>query len=159
MSLFRVGTVIAIIGVLLILGGIAAYFLDQNSYRVPLDVEPYPGAESWGAVREVGATRRLVFRIPSATPEDVANYYAQKLREFDASSTDSCQRVPISGELESAENDPSSVPYWYTCLFQRTGLRASQQTTITIQPGVFNPDPALNTEGMTVVEHSQRWQP
>ncbi len=159
MSLFRVGTLIAIVGVLLVVGGIAAYFLDQNSYRAPLDVEPFPGAESWGLVRETGSTRRLVFRVNTATPEDVASYYDQKLREFDGAASEGCQRVPSFGELESAQNDPTAVPYWYKCLFQRTGLRTSQLTTITIQPGIFNEDPEMNTEGMTVIEHSQRWQP
>ena len=62
-SLLRVGTLVGIVGVLLVVGGVAAYVLDQNSYKVPLDVDPYPSAESWGNVREVGSSRRLVFRI------------------------------------------------------------------------------------------------
>lgn len=157
-SLFRVGTLVAIVGVVLVAGGIAAFLLDQNSYRVPLDVDPYPGAESWGNVRESGATRRLVFLVSDVSPEEVAAYYDQKLLAFDGGEQ-GCERIPAVGEVEGAATDRTVVPYWYKCLFQRTGLRSSQQTTVTVQPGVFNADPAMNTEGKTVVEHSQRWQP
>ncbi|MBZ0299235.1 MAG: hypothetical protein K8J31_05835 [Anaerolineae bacterium] len=156
-SLFRVGTLVAIVGIVLVVGGVAAYFLDQNSYRVPLDVEPYPGAESWGNIREAGATRRLVF-LTSATPEEVAAYYDEKLRALDGAEQ-GCERIPASGEVAAAATDRTVVPYWYKCLFQRTGLRSSQLTTVTVQPGVFSADPDLNTEGKTVIEHSQRWQP
>ncbi|HLV34486.1 MAG TPA: hypothetical protein VKY59_05205 [Spirillospora sp.] len=157
-SLFRVGTLFAILGILLVVGGVAAYFLDQNSYRAPLDVEPFPQAEPWGTPSEIGSTRRLVFLVSGASPEEVASYYTQKLREF-GSPEDRCERIPVTGTIENARNDPTVVPYWYKCLFQRTGLRVSQQTTITIQPGVANDDPNLDTRGMTVIEHSQRWQP
>lgn len=158
-SLFRVGTIVAIVGVVLVVGGIAAFVLDQNSYKVPLEVELYPGAESWGTVRQSGSSRRLVFRISDVPPEDVVNYYTQRLGEFTGDATASCTRVPMVGEDTRAQNDSSIAPYSYTCLFQRNGLRASQQTTVKIQPGVRNADPQLNTLGMTVIEHSQRWQP
>jgi hypothetical protein len=157
-SLFRVGTLVAVVGILMIVGGVAAFFLDQNSYKSPLDIEPYPGAQEWGTVRETGASRRLVFRIQGASPEEVAAYYSQKLQAF-AGSEESCKRVPAEGEVAGAGRNSSVVPYWYTCLFQRTGLRASQTTTVTIQPGVFNTNPDLDTRGLTVVEHNQRWQP
>ena len=158
-SLLRVGTLVGIVGILLIGGGIAAYVLDQNSYKVPLEVEPFPAAESWGNVRQAGSSRRLVFRIPNAAPEDVVNYYEQRLREFEGNDTQGCTRVPATGEFEQSRSDSSIAPYSFTCLFQRTGIGASQQTTVKIQPGVSNSDPQLNTLGMTVVEHSQRWQP
>ena len=158
-SLFRVGTLVAILGVILIVGGIAAYWLDQNSYRTPIEVAPYPSAESWGRVQQAGTTRRFVYRVPDAAPEDVVSYYEQELREFGGSNVDGCVRNPAFGEVRGATDDPSVVPYSFRCLFQRTGLGASQQTTITIQPGVYNNDPELNTQGMTVVEHSERWQP
>jgi hypothetical protein len=158
MSIFRIGTLIAILGVLLIVGGVAAYFLDQNSYKAPLDVEVFPGAEAWGNARETNASRRSLFLTSNASPEEVAAYYEEKLRALDG--TDQrCQRIPAIGEIKTAATDRTVVPYWYICLFQRTSLNVSQQTTVTIQPGVFNANPDLNTEGMTVIEHSQRWQP
>ncbi len=157
-SLFRVGTLIALAGILLIGGGIAAYVLDQNSYREPLNIEPYPSAQSWGSPSEAGSSRRLVFLASDASPEEVTAYYEQKLQEFDGSDQ-GCERIPSGGQVEASRNDNTVVPYWFICLFQRTGMGVSQQTTVTIQPGVFNSDPDLNTQGMTVIEHSQRWQP
>ena len=101
----------------------------------------------------------LFFGSTDASPEDVVGYYEQRLTDFDNSDSQRCTRVPAVGEFEQAQSDSSIAPYSFTCLFQRTGLGASQQTTVKIQPGVSNSDPQLNTLGMTVVEHSQRWQP
>lgn len=157
-SLFRTGTLIAILGILLIVGGVAAYFLDQNSYRVPLDVEVFPGVQSWGTIRETNASRRSLFLASGASPEEVAAFYEQKLQAQDGADQ-KCQRIPSIGEVAAAATDNSVVPYWFVCLFQRSGIGVSQVTTITIQPGVFNTDPNLNTQGMTVIEHNQRWQP
>lgn len=156
-SLFRTGTLIAILGILLIVGGVAAYFLDQNSYRAPLEVEVFPGVQDWGMVRETNASRRSLY-LASVSPEEVAAFYEQKLQAQDGADQ-KCQRIPSFGEVEAAARDNSVVPYWFVCLFQRSGVGVSQVTTVTIQPGVFNADPNLNTQGMTVIEHSQRWQP
>ncbi len=157
-SLFRTGTLIAILGILLVVGGVAAYFLDQNSFRTPMEIEVYPGAESWGIVQQTDTSRRSLFLASGTTPEEVRAYYEQKLQALDGSE-ETCQRIPSIGEVEAAASDSSVVPYWFICLFQRTGLNVSQQTTVTIQPGVVNADPTLNTQGKTVIEHSQRWQP
>ena len=157
-SLFRVGTIVAVVGVLLVGGGVLAYFLDQNSFKTPLVVEPYPGAEVWGEARTSGVTSRALFRIPGATADEVAAYYQQKLQSFDAAS-EGCIRTPATGTFVNSQTDRTIPPFTFKCLFQRTGLNASQLTTITIQPGVFNADPTQDTTGMTVVEHNQRWQP
>jgi hypothetical protein len=157
LSLFRVGTVIGAIGILLLIGGVAAYVLDQNSYKTPLNVEPYPGAETWGTPREQGASRRVVYKVDAGSPDEVAAYYSQKLNDFGGDT--SCVRTPQVGTAPGSESDPSIVPFTFRCLFQRTGLGVSQQTVVTIQPGVFNADPLLNTQGATVIEHNQTWQP
>ena len=157
-SLFRVGALIAVVGILLIGGGIAAFFLDQNTYKAPLEVEPFPQATPWGKVNETASTRRSVYLVDGASPEDVEAYYQQKLQGLEGQDS-TCTRLPAVGVLEASKTDPSVVPYTITCLFQRSGLQASQVTTVKIQPGVFNSDPTLNTQGKTVIEHSERWQP
>ncbi len=157
-SLFRVGTIVAVLGILLVGGGFLTYVLDQNSFKTPLVVEPFPGAQQWGTPREQGVTRRELFQIEGATADDVMAFYEQKLLEFDSAS-DGCVRTPPTGTFIDSQTDRTVPPYRFKCLFQRTGLRASQLTTITIEPGVFNSDPSLDTTGMTVVEHNQRWQP
>lgn len=160
-SVIRVGTIAAIIGVLLVVGGVVSFFIDQASYQVPLDVSPFPGAVQWGGERIRSETwRSLYYQAPNATPEDVEAYYEQKMQEYYGNSPDSesCHRIPSDGTYPNSDQ-PGVIPYQFICLFQRNGLNANQTTKITIQPGVYNDDPQLNTQGMTVIEHEQQWQP
>jgi hypothetical protein len=157
-SLFRVGTVIGVVGVLLLVGGVAAYFIDQNSYRSPLAVDPYPGAEVWGNVREQGSSRVALYLVDNATTDEVVAYYQQRLDEY-SDGEDMCVRTPATGVSPDSATDPTIAPYTVRCLFQRSGLGVSQQTIITIQPGVRGTDAQTNTSGKTVIEHRQSWQP
>lgn len=157
LSIVRVGTLIAIIGVLLIGGGFLAFNLDQNTYREPLDVEPYPGAESWGNDPGGATSRTLYYLVPGVAPEDVVAYYQQKLTDFSGSRDEVCIRNPFEGSFPDADQ-PGKVPYQFTCLFQRVGQSASQTTLVTIQPGVASDDPERNTLGRAVIVYEQRWQ-
>jgi hypothetical protein len=160
-QVFRIGIIAGIVGILLVFGGFIIYFLiDQGSRQVPLDIPVYPGAQGGNITASTGFSRNLVYRIPNATPEEVAAYYQQKLREFTGSNEDDCVRNPANGNF--LDYDPARadvVPYEFTCLFDRSYWNASQYTRIRIQPGVRNEDPALNTEGMTIVEYYQQWNP
>jgi hypothetical protein len=157
-SVVRVGTIVAIIGVLFVAGGFAAFQVDQNSFKAPLEVAPYPSAEEWGEDQVSLASRTLFYRVKDASPEEVAAYYQQKLNEFSGGGSEKCVRIPSAGEFPDSRR-PGVVPYEITCLFERTSLNVSQTTIVKIQPGVANDDPELNTLGMTVISHDQRWQP
>jgi hypothetical protein len=137
---------------------VAAYFIDQNSYRTPLDIAVYPSAEVWGSVRELSSSRRTVYLVDSASTDEVVSFYQQGLTDY-SDGLDDCVRTPDIGTAADAANNPAIAPYTVRCLFQRSGLGVSQQTLITIQPGVRGIDAASNTLGKTVIEHSQSWQP
>jgi hypothetical protein len=161
-SIFRLGLLAAGIGILALVIGIIALVTDQNSYRAPLEIAPYPGAESRGE-RVLSPVERIqYFVVGGGIPiETVATYYQQLLDQHygqDANTPlgdrEDCQRV----EYESGE-----VPFQFTCVFNRSGFGFGgalyQTTAIEIQPGVRNNDPALNTEGMVVIGHRQTWTP
>jgi hypothetical protein len=162
-SVFRVGVAAAVLGILFIVGGIIIFSIEQTTYAQPLNIDPYPNAIDWGTIVYSNTSRSLRFKIPNKTPEDVVAYYQQKLDEFYGKDTSDpnakCQRIPAAGN--SPDYDPTKsdkVPYYYTCMFDRSGFNTLQSTQVKIQPGVKNSDPKLDSEGATVVSHDQQWQ-
>jgi hypothetical protein len=160
-QVFRIGIIVGIVGILVVFGGFIIYFLiDQGSRQVPLDIPLYPGAQDWGTSPRSNFSRSVLYRIPNVTPEQVAEYYQQKLREFSGSNEDACVRNPVSGNFPDFDDGRTDiVPYEFNCLFDRSYWAASQFTLVRIQPGIPNEDPALNNEGMVVVEYYQEWNP
>ena len=165
MSIIRMGTIVVIIGILAIVLGAGAFFVDQASYKTPLDISPYPSAIPWGSPQIIAPTQRnIFFQIPGVDPAEVASYYQEKLDEHYGQSVNTtdrerCVRVPAEGVFEDSLTSNEIVPYQFVCVFGRFGFNSSQQTTVTIQPGLPNDDPAKNTEGMAVVQYEQSWQP
>ena len=157
-SVVRVGTIIAIVGIIFVVGGIVAFQVDQNSFKSPLEIAPYPNAEDWGQDQPSPVSRTLFYRVSGATPEEVASYYQQKLNELNGNGDEKCKRNPSAGDFPDSDR-PGVVPYEITCLFERSGLNANQTTLVIIQPGVSNSDPELDSTGMTVISYDQRWQP
>ena len=174
-SVFRASLLAIAIGGLFIVGAIVSFQIDQASHQSPLDIETYPGAVSWGG-KTTGRTERSVYYlIPNVDPETVVAYYQQKLNEFYGTNPDTesskpadqqepnyeCLRFPRTGNVDNYIPDTGTVPYQYKCTFDRSGFQSTQVTVVVIQPGVSNSsDPNFtNTEGQTVVEYQQRWQP
>ena len=157
LSVFRVGTIAAIIGVLFIVGAIVFFFIDRGSHQVPLEIEPYPGAAESGVIPRSGTSQTEFFQIASISPEEVVAYYQGKMDGFYGAGTErelrECKRFPSSGEqLEFQRGDPGVIPYQYTCLFDRSGFFVSQFTTVVIQPGIGD------KKGITIVVHEQTWE-
>ncbi len=158
LSIVRIGVIAGIIGIVVIALGIASFFFDQRSRNAPLDIAVYPNAEAWGQ-RDVRATsRRLFYRVAEVSPQQVADYYQQRLNEY-SGGQERCVRLPESGENPINPNNPFSIPYQYRCMFDRSGFQATQYTRVVIYPGTANPDPFLNSEGYTVIEYEQVWMP
>ncbi len=158
--LFRVILLVAFVGAILIGGGVASFFADQQSRRQPLEIALYPGAERWGESPDQGSTRRSVFyRIGGTTVETVANFYQEALLQHSGDSLERCVRIPADGEFPPEELEPGFVPYYFKCLFDRSGLGTTQYTEVIIMPGLPNENPEFNTDGMTVVRFNQVWQP
>ncbi len=157
-SVVRVGTIVAIIGVLLIVFAAVAFYFDQTSRQVPLEIEPYPGAESMGNPEPQGTTRNLFFIVPNTAPEEVVQYYQQMMDSQYGDTGESCIRFPDETSVYPNPNNlPNVAPYEFICLFDRSGFYATQFTRVRIQPGLPDSDPALSQEGNTLIEYLQRW--
>ncbi|MBC7812411.1 MAG: hypothetical protein H7175_14740 [Burkholderiales bacterium] len=165
MSIIRIGTIVAIVGILAIVLGVGAFFVDQASYKTPLDIAAYPSAVPWGLPQSVSPTQRnIYFQVPGVDPAEVASYYQEKLDEHYAQNINNpdrerCVRIPAEGVFDDSLTSNEVVPFQFVCVFGRFGFNSSQQTTVYIQPGLQNDDPAKNTEGMAVVQYEQIWQP
>lgn len=155
-SMLRLGLLIGVIGIVAVVAGAISFYMDQASRQVPLEIEPYPGALPAGQEQIRTNQRRQYFRVVGVSADQVAQYYQQQLDEF-TDPNENCVRQPPVGEYPA--NQPNTVPFQVICHFDNSGFRATQYTTVTIQPGVFNEDPARNTEGMAVIEYEQYWQP
>ncbi len=158
-SVFRVALAVALVGILFIGGALLTFFIDQSSRQSPLEIEPFPGAEARGEIPRGPAARSLIFRVSGASPEEVAEYYQQKLTAFSGDDPQECARIPRVGSYPEAEGRNDVVPFQYICHFDRSGFRATQYTKVTIQPGIFSTNADENTLGYTMIEHEQRWQP
>ena len=159
-SIFRVGIIVGILGIILIAGGFGALFLDNNSFRQPLEIAPYPDSQQCGVNNNGSASGRSVYYcVAGVDALVVAQYYTQKLVEINGNADEACIRNPFEGEFPNADQ-AGVVPYEFKCAFNRSGIGGGfQSTVVTIQPGIFNQDAALNTEGKTVVLYEQRWEP
>jgi hypothetical protein len=158
--LFRTILLVALVGLVLIGGGVASFLADQQSRRQPLEVSLYPGAERWGQDPAQTETSRSVFyRVAGASVETVANFYQDALIQHNGSSEERCVRIPAEGQFPPEELQPGFVPYYFKCLFDRSGLGTTQYTEVIIMPGLPSSNPEYNTEGMTVVRYNQTWQP
>ncbi len=155
-SVIRVGTIAAIIGILVILGGVGLFFVDRASHQRPYEIDPYPGSTIWFTTPRGANARQVVYRISNASADDVAAYYQKKLTELTGSTgEDKCLRFPSTGNYETYDKgDKSKPPFRYSCMFDRSGFQISQYTRVNIEPGVE----ANNSVGMVVVENEQYWQ-
>jgi hypothetical protein len=156
-SVIRVGTLAAIVGVLFIIGAIVFFFIDRASHQVPLQIDSYPGATKNGQVSHSKDSRTEYFEIPNVSPEDVVAFYQGKMDSFYGSGTEteirSCKRFPAFGDqLEFQRGDPGVIPYQFTCLFDRSGFFVTQFTTVIIQPGIDK------NKGKTIVAHDETWE-
>ncbi len=159
LSIFRIAVIGAIIGVVLIVGGLLALNADQSSRRGPLIVDPYPGAQIWGEAIEDSPTNVSYFmRVVNTSPDQVMQYYQTELTTF--ASGDRCVRTPGSGELSVDPSQPNSIPYRYDCMFDRSSRNATQYTRVSIFPEMPGMDPYNDDdENNTIIHYVQVWQP
>lgn len=160
-SVIRVGLMMMAIAVLLVIGSVIAVSLDQSARRVPLEIRLPAGAEPWGERTYAPTWRQLFYRVPGADADAVAAHYIEEVRSYagnDPNDPNKCNRFPQFGEFVNfdARGEP---PYYWLCMFDRSGVNASQWTQVTIHPGVPDPDPQMDTSGDVVIIYEQLWQP
>lgn len=158
-SVVRVGLIAGGVGLLLIILGIASFYGEQASHRAPFDIDPFPGAEVWGFGQDNTAAgyQERFFKTP-ATPEEVMAYYQQKMVEHYGAGQEHCIRNPPTGSAPMLPDNPSSIPFQFTCLFDNSGIGTTQYTRILIYPGTPHEDPFRDSQGETVILYEQHWQ-
>lgn len=158
-SFVRVGTIIAVLGVLLIIGGVVTFFVDQAARSTPLEIELFPGAEYYGQTEFSAVARRLFYRVSGVETEAVAEFYQDKLTEFNDEANQNCVRIPSGDAIyPDYERGNGKIPYQFKCLFDNSGFNTRQVTEVTIHPGIYDPDPSLNSEGLVIILYDQQWE-
>lgn len=165
-SIVRVGTIAAVLGVLFAVAGFIWFSLEQQRFESPLEVDLYPGAETWGGPEELGpGLQRSTYRVPGADAEAVAVYYNDAMYDYydtsanEAANDERCQRFPVQDVFDEYEAGNGLVPFYYVCLFNDSEFGNNRYTQVTIQPGVRNDETGLDTTGNTVLVYEQFWQP
>jgi hypothetical protein len=167
-SVFRVGVLMGVVGVLAVGLGILFFQLEHESRKGPFNVDLYPGAEQVAINDVEGLPRRtLVYRV-QAEPESIVNFYQQQLDEHlnqdlrdprRASEHELCVRRPGGGFYSNYEEGNGIPPYDFSCLFDNSFLDSTQVTVVKIEPGVRDDtaDPPLDNLGYTYIFYEQNW--
>jgi hypothetical protein len=177
LSWLRVSILIAVFGVLFLVGSIFAFVIDQSSRNTPLMIDVPQGAVRWGGDIVQGENwKYLYYRIPGNDLDVVAEFYQTKMILFYGGSGqgnpgETCQRFPPAGYFTNKPNespqggiyDPEfivneSLPVVWKCLFDHSGLNNLQTTEVWIYQGQADPDPNRDSTGYVVIRHEQRWQ-
>lgn len=165
-SVVRVGTVTAFLGVVFVVAGFIWFSLEQQRFGSPLDVDLYPGAEVWGGTEELGpGLERSTYRVPGVDAETVTAFYNDAMYDYygtsatEAANDEECQRFPVQDIFDDYEEGNGLVPFYYLCLFNDSEFGNNRYTQVMIQPGVRNDETGLDTTGNTVLVYEHYWQP
>lgn len=166
LSVFRVGVLLAVLGVLGIGAGFVFWNMEHAARQSPLNVELYPGAAEYSREEAEGRSRRTIYYQTNAPTEDVVAYYQAELDDFTNSDPrdpdrEQCVRQPREGNFENFEPGTGLLPYYYDCAFDNSYLDSTQVTFVRIQPGVRldsdDPAQAYDQEGLTFIIYDQDW--
>lgn len=164
LSVIRVSLVFAFIGAIFLIGGFLSFTIDQESRRSPFFPELPPGAQQWGVPDPLGVTsQRVFYRVDGGDMDAIVAFYNERIASHYGISVgepggERCHRFPPVGDFPDHEPGDGTVPFYYTCMFDRGGLNMQQFTQVTIQPGASDTDPFRDSEGAVVIIYEQRWQ-
>lgn len=129
----RLALIIGVVGLLLLGAGVAAFFIDQASRQAPLQISLFPSANYWGE-NEVTPNSRHLFYRASDTPEAVAAFYQQRMRDHYGSSDQAAsayrQRATIPVQIRIRPSLPINSP---ACLIGRVSVRHSTPASSSIR--------------------------
>lgn len=157
LSVIKTGLFFLGFGLLIVFASVAYVAIETESARSPLHIPIPESAEEW-AIQPYGERpyQEAFYKVLSTDIQSVVDHYNQQTQQF---GSELCQRFPPNGNFPDYDPEDGTSPYKYQCLFERSNVPgAYQETTVTIEPGVKNEDPFLNTEGYTVIGYEQRWQ-
>ncbi|MDX2077971.1 MAG: hypothetical protein SFZ02_16195 [bacterium] len=163
-SVFRVGIVFGILGIIGIGIGFLSFQLEVSNRQQPFNVALYPNATELdrGSNPERRTGQTIRYLVSGVTPEDVVAFYQAELDKHlgQNGSTQGralCVRTPTVGNYETYVEGTGNLPYHYDCLFDNTFLDNIQYTKVRIHPGVRNDAENVNFEGNVVIIYGQAW--
>lgn len=164
-SVFRVGLVVGILGLLGVGLGFLSLQLEVASRQQPFNVAIFPGATELdrGASPTRPRAGQLVrYIVTGATTEDVAAFYQAELDKHlgqngSTQGRQLCVRTPNAGNYETYREGNGTLPYKYDCIFDNTFLDNVQVTKIQIHPGVRDDINNYNFEGSIIILYDQTW--
>ncbi len=162
LSMVRVSILTAVVGGIFLIGGAFAFFLDQESRKSPLMIEIPPGAVQNGEVAKGVAWRDVFYTVTGGEIEAIVTFYERKMLEHYANTPEQdegerCVRFPLAGNFAEFEQGRSPLPFYYICMFDRSGLNSTQWTQVTIRPAIAT-DVNIDIENTIVITYEQRWQ-
>jgi hypothetical protein len=162
LSMVRVSVLTAVIGGVFLIGGIFAFFLDQESRKSPLMIETPPGAIQMGELPKGNAWRDVFYTVAGGDINAILAFYERKMLEHYANTPESdegerCIRFPLNGNFVEYDEGRNPLPFYFTCMFDRSGLNSTQWTQITIRPAIAT-DTGIDIQNTVVIVYEQRWQ-
>lgn len=168
-SVFRVGILIGVIGVLAIVAGFVFFQIELEQRRSPFNVELYDGAEELDGRRTEANRRRTLWYVTDAELGDVLRFYQAEMDSHTGEDPrdpdrEQCVRVPEQGDFIDYQPGAGNIPYYYDCTFDNSYLGNTQVTYVRVQPGVRYDAPdgvdgSFNFEGQTMIVYNQTWSP
>lgn len=162
LSLFRVGLLIAAIGIGIGVAGFLFVQFDQAQRRSPFYIDVFPGATEWYTDQVSDTFQRVVYQVPDVDAATVAEYYQRELDDHLGAgpgdpNREECVRTPAFNDFPDYVPGSGNVPFFHRCAFDNSTFGATQFTIVTIQPGVRNDETGLDTTGSVIIEYEQRW--
>ena len=155
-SIVKVSLLVIICGALFIVGAGVALEVQRQTLRQPLFPDLPEGAQQWGVIEAYRpGAQNVYYTVPGEDVEGIVAHY----RSIAAArgNDEKCVRTPAVGNFPDYQPGNGFVPYTYSCLMANSSFDADQSTEVTVQPGVFNEDPNLNSDGSVVIVYQQTW--
>lgn len=161
-SVFRVGVLLGILGVVGIGIGFLAFTLEVTNRQQPFFISPYPGATELDRATTMVNAQTVRYIIPGVTADAVAAYYQAELDKHLGQNASTigrqlCVRTPPVGNYADFQEGVGTIPYHFDCIFENTFLSNIQFTKVRIHPGVRNDAENVNFEGNVLIIYEQQW--
>lgn len=158
LSVVRTSLFFMAIGLVFLFGSFAYVAIESEAARSPLDIPRPNNAEEWAIQRSPSRPYQEAFyKVHTTDVDSVVEHYQDLVLQYGG---DPCKRLPSNGNFPDYDPEqPGLIPYKWECIFERSNVPGVfQRTQVTIQPGIPDENPALDTEGYTVIRYEQHWQ-
>lgn len=161
-SVFRVGVLFGILGIIGIGIGFLAFTLEVSNRQQPFNAPLYPNASELDRVQGGATSQTVRYIVSGVTAEEVAAFYQAELDKHLGQNPSTigrqlCVRTPPAGNYQEYQPGNALLPYHFDCTFDNTFLSNVQITKVRIHPGVRDDANNVNFEGSVIISYDQRW--